>query len=181
MNTGQMFLTIAAIFLLGTVILTVNRGLLSSNSIMIDNRYGIICVSLATSMMERATDKAFDEKSDTLGLTMVNNLTLRQNLGLDAGESINDPDSFDDFDDYDCYRLTPRADSLELEGTDQKIAFLTYCQVDYVNESVSGNPGNPSIISMNRTWHKRMIVKVFSPGMQDTIKLSTVYSYWYFR
>lgn len=175
MNTGQMLITIGAIFLLGSVILTVNRGLLSSNTVMIDNRYGIIAVSLATSTIERASNKAFDEQSDTLGLSSVTSLTLSGNLGLDSGESINDPDTFDDFDDFNCYRNTPKADTLVLEGTANKIIFYTNCQVDYVRADA------PETISSNRTWHKRMMVKVYSPGIQDTIRLSTVYSYWYFR
>ena len=170
-----MMLTVGAFFLLAVVILTVNRGLLSNNSVMIDNRYGILGVSLANSMMERATSKAFDEQSDTLGLTSTNSLTVVNSLGLDAGETISNPDSFDDFDDFNCYKTTPKTDTLLLEGTTNKIIFKTYCQVNYVEAS------NPGVVSTNRTWHKRLIVSVTSTGLQDTIKLSTVYSYWYFR
>jgi hypothetical protein len=175
MNTGQMMLTVGAFFLLAVVILTVNRGLLSNNSVMIDNRYGILGVSLANSMMERATSKAFDEQSDTLGLTSINSLTAVNSLGLDAGETINNPDSFDDFDDFDCYQTTPKSDTLLLEGTDKKVIFNTYCQVDYVEAS------NPEKVSANRTWHKRLIVTVTSTGLEHSINLSTIYSYWYFR
>ncbi len=175
MNTGQMMLTVGAFFLLAVVILTVNRGLLTNNSVMIDNRYGILGVSLANSMMERATGKAFDEQSDTLGLTSVNSLTAVSSLGLDAGETIGNPDSFDDFDDFNCYKTSPKTDTLLLEGTDKQIIFKTFCQVDYVEAS---NPGN---VSTNRTWHKRLKVTVTSTGVQDTIRLSTIYSYWYFR
>ena len=175
MNTGQMLITIGAIFLLATVILTVNKGLLSSNSVMINNRYDIISASLATSMIERATSKAFDEKSDTLGLKLTTELTQSNALGLDAGESINDPNSFDDFDDYNCYKTTPKTDTLQLEGSGKQIIFYTNCQVNYVTAN------NPETITTGRTWHKRMIVKVYSSGIEDTVKLSTVYSYWYFR
>jgi hypothetical protein len=175
MNTGQMMLTIGAFFLLAVVILTVNRGLLTNNSVMIDNRYGILGVSLANSMMERATSKAFDEQSDTLGLTSTNSLTVVSSLGLDADETKNNPDSFDDFDDFNCYKTAPKSDTLLLEGTDKEVIFDTFCQVDYVEAS------NPEKISTNRTWHKRLIVSVTSTGLQDTIRLSTVYSYWYFR
>ena len=170
-----MLITIGAIFLLSTVILTVNRGFLSTNTTMMDNRYGIMAVSLATSTMEAATHKAFDEKSDTLGLTSTNELTQANSLGLDAGESYDNPESFDDFDDFDCYKDSVKVDKIPLEGTNQEITFNTRCWVNYVED------GNPEIVSTNRTWHKRIIVWVYSPELGDTIKMRTVYSYFYFK
>lgn len=177
MNTGQMLITIGAMFLLSTVILTVNRGSLSTQTVMIDNRYGIMAVSLATSMIESATNKSFDENSDTLGLTSTNQLTLKNNLGLDAGELISSPGSFDDFDDYNCYKAVAKADTIPIvDGLEEReLIFNTFCEVDYV---AANNPENTSAL---RTWHKRMRVRVFSPGLQDTIKMSTVYSYFFFR
>lgn len=177
MNTGQMLLTIGAIFLLSTVILTVNRGFLSTEMVMIDNRYGIIAVSLATSTMEAAINKSFDENSDTLALTSLSQLTLTNNLGLDAGDSLAHPEKFDDFDDFDCFRDTTKTDEIPLEGTDplQNIIFYTNCQVDYVRAD------NPEIVSTQPSWHKRIIVKVYSPGLTDTVKMTTVYSYFFFR
>ncbi|MEG8947889.1 hypothetical protein [Rosettibacter firmus] len=177
MNTGQMLLTIGAIFLLSTVILNVNRGLLTTNTTMITNRYGIMATSLATSMIERAISKAFDEKTDTAEVTSLNQLTLPQNLGLDPGENRNDPNLFDDFDDFNCYRTIPQRDSLILDQNDpsKRIYFNTYCQVDYVDQN------NPDLIKNQRTWHKRIKVLVTSEAMEDTIRMSTVYSYWRFK
>lgn len=175
MNTGQMMLTIGAIFLLSMVILTTNRGLITTNTTMVDNRYGILAVSLATSTIERATSKAFDQNTDTLAINTTNSLTNVSALGLDAGESRNFPDGFNDFDDYNCYKTNPKVDTLKFEGTNRKIVFNTFCRVDYVDQN------NPNTISSIRTWHKRMIVSVIATGMTDTIKLSSVYSYWYFR
>ncbi len=177
MNTGQMLLTIGAIFLLSTVILNVNRGLLTTNTTMISNRYGIMATSLATSMIERAISKAFDEKTDTTEVTSLNQLTLPQNLGLDAVESRVDPNILDDFDDFNCYRFIPQRDSLILDVNDptKKIYFNIYCMVDYVNQD------NPDIISSQRTWHKKLRVMVTSEAMEDTIIMSTVYSYWRFK
>ncbi|MEJ5351863.1 MAG: hypothetical protein WHS65_09750 [Melioribacteraceae bacterium] len=177
MNTGQMLLTIGAIFLLSTVILTVNRGFLTTNTTMISNRYGIMASSLATSMIERATSKAFDENSDTTEVTNTSQLTLPQNLGLDAGESRNDPNLLDDFDDYNCYRNIPYRDAIQIDPADtsKKLYFNTFCRVDYVSDT---NPNNPST---TRTWHKRLQVIVTSPSMEDTIRMSTIYSYWNFK
>lgn len=177
MNTGQMLLTIGAIFLLSTVILTVNRGFLTTNTTMITNRYGIMASSLATSMIERAISKAFDENTDTTEVTSTSQLTLPQNLGLDAGENRNDPNLLDDFDDYNCYRFLPHRDSIQIDPMDptKKLYFDTFCRVDYVSDS------NPNNVSSTRTWHKRMQVIVTSSAMEDTIRMSTIYSYWNFK
>lgn len=175
MNTGQMLITIGAIFLLSMVILTTNRGLITTNTTMIDNRYGIIGVSLATSTIEKATSRAFDHNTDTLSIDALSLLTNVNQLGLETGENSTNPDGFNDFDDYNCYRVTPKVDSLNFEGTTKKIVFNTYCNVDYVSGV------DPRTVSNQREWHKRITVRVISPGMTDTIKMSSVYSYWYFR
>lgn len=175
MNTGQMMITIAAIFLLSMVILTNSRGLITTSTVMADNRYGILSVSLATSAIEQATSKAFDHNTDTVAVTLINSLTNVGALGIDPGELSNDPTTFNDFDDFNIYRTVPKTDSLILEGTDKKMIFNTYARVDYVD------PDNPNNVSSTRTWCKRISVKVISPGMNDTIKMSSVYSYWYFK
>ena len=175
MNTGQMMLTIAAVFLLSMVILTTNRGLITTNTTMVDNRYGILATSLATSTIERATSKAFDNNTDTLAINTTSSLTNVNALGIETGESRNYPQNFNDFDDYNCYRTTPKLDTLTFEGTSRSIIFNTLCSVDYVN------PNSPMTISNSRTWSKKITVSVFATGMSDTIRMSSVYSYWYFR
>ncbi|MEW6508711.1 MAG: hypothetical protein AB1432_13305 [Bacteroidota bacterium] len=175
MNTGQMLITIGAIFLLTMVILTTNRGLINTNATMIDNRYGILATSLATSMIEKATGKAFDHNSDTTAITSTNSLTNVASLGIETGENRNFPEDFNDFDDFNCYISNPKLDTVFFAGTTRRIIFSTFCRVDYVTTS------NPNSATNERTWHKRMIVRVISPEMVDTIKLSTIYSYWYFR
>lgn len=177
MNTGQMLLTIGAIFLLSTVILTVNRGFLTTNTTMIDNRYGIMATSLATSMIERAMSKAFDENTITTEINSLNSLTPVNNLGLDSGESSTNINLFDDFDDFNCFSTTPHIDTLILDQNDpnKKIFFQTYCKVNYVD----GN--NPDVTVTSPSWHKKISVRVTSSTMTDTIKMSTVYSYWSFK
>jgi hypothetical protein len=48
--------------------------------------------------------------------------------------------------------------------------------VDYVDIS-----GGTVVTSGARTYHKRLRVVVSSPYLEDTLRFSTVYSYWYFR
>lgn len=170
-----MLVTIAAIFLLSMVILSTNRGLITTSTVMVDNRYGILGVSLATSIIEQASGKAFDHNTDTIAVTNVNQLTNVEALGIDPGELSSDPTTFNDFDDFNVYRTVPRTDSLIIEGTNKKMVFNTYVSVDYVN------PDNPNNISSTKTWCKRISVKVISPGLNDEIKMSSLYSYWYFK
>ena len=175
MNTGQMMLTIAAMFLLSMVILTTNRGFLTTNTTMYQSRYDIIGVSIATSIIEDATGLAFDEKTVGAAITSTASLTASSSLGLDGTESASRPDLFDDFDDYDCYKTSPKLDTLVIQGTTQKMIFNSYCTVDYVVQDV------PNTITTSKTYFKKISVKVIAPGMTDTVKMSSVYSYWYFR
>ena len=175
MNTGQMMLTIVAMFLLSMVILTTNRGFLTTSTTMTESRYDILGVSLATSIIEDATGLAFDENTKSAAITSTSSLTASSSLGLDGSENRNRPDLFDDFDDYDCYKTNPKLDTLVVQGTTQKMIFNSYCSVDYVVQD------NPNTITTSKTYFKKISVSVFAPGMNDTVKMSSVYSYWYFR
>ncbi len=173
MNTGQTMLTIVAMILLSTVILTVNRGFLTTDTTMNENRIDILGVSLSNSIIEDATSLSFDESTVSASLTNTNSLTAPTALGIETGESASNPKSFDDFDDYNCYRNSPKLDTINVPGSKALILFRTYCRVDYVSQN------NPDNISTTKTFHKKLSIKLFSPGMTDTIKLSTIYSYWY--
>ncbi len=176
MNTGQTMLTIVALMLLTSVILTTNRGFLTTNTTMSENRIDILGISVANSIMEDATNLAFDENTVGAAITTPAVLTPSSSLGLDGTyETRTNPSPFDDFDDYNCYKTNPKLDTIAVPGSTTKVYFSTYCRVDYVD----GN--NPDNISTSQTYHKRLSLRVFSPGMTDTIKMSTVYSYWYFR
>jgi len=175
MNTGQMMLTIAAMFLLSMVILTNNRGFLTTSTTMYQSRYDIIGVSLGTSIIEDATGLPFDEQTVGKAITSPNSLTASTALGIDGTETRTRPDLFDDFDDYNCYKTSPKLDSLVIQGTTKKMYFNSYCRVDYVAQDA------PNTITTNKTYFKKISVKVYAPGMTDTVRLSSVYSYWYFR
>lgn len=172
MNTGQTLLTIGAIVLLSFVILRVNNNFLLTSTVLTETQTGVLAVSLATSRMEKANSLAFDESTaDTTTVTLPNQLTRLIDLGPDNGE-VSDS-LFDDFDDYNGFITV---DSLA-NGV-----YKTICQVDYVDATT------PDIISNQRTWHKRIIVRVTSPSFirdwetmeQDTISLTSIFSYWFF-
>jgi len=168
MNTSQMMITLGALVLLSLVILRVNNGFLTTNSVLIDSKLGVLAASIATSVIEEATGKAFDNNTDS---TSVSNLTdLSNSLGAESGEI---HPNFNDFDDYD--------DHTRIDKTFPAAEFHVDCFVDYVKDTdLDGK-------TTSRTWNKKITVYVSSPSMlgqdeiPDTLVMSAVYSYWYFR
>jgi len=170
MNTGQMLISMAAMILLGTVILNVNRNSLSNTVKMDETKYELLAVSLGTAIIEEAFSKSFDE--ETADFNLVESLSdLSPTLGPEAGE-YNRTD-FDDFDDYNNYHGTTNGDST---FTSANMYFR--CKVNYVD------PDNSLDSVSNRTWHKKITVYVSSPFIADStqdIVLSKINSHYYFR
>ena len=101
MNTGQSLLSIGALFLLSLTILRVNNSILTTDSVMMDSKFGILATSIATSLIEKASKKAFDANTFENGVSNLNELTEASALGPGSGESA--PDACNDFDDFDGY------------------------------------------------------------------------------
>jgi MSHA pilin protein MshD len=165
MNTGQMLMSLGALLLLSLTVLRVNNSIITSDSVMMDSKFGVLATSLATSLIEKANKKAFDANSAEDAVSSLTQLTAPNGLGPSSTE--NPPDDCNDFDDFDEYT--------ELVTNLPSAEFLLSCDVSYVN------PNNLDGVSSNATWHKKMTVTVTSPSTTDTIRVSTVYSYWYFR
>ena len=163
MNTGQMLLTLGALILLSTLTLRVNTSQLSTQDTMQNTKFGVLAVSVASSIMEEASEKAFDTNTDGNFVTNLSELTAPNSLGPANGET---RDMFNDFDDFngliDTVTNMPSA------------VFNVSCIVDYID------PDLPGLTSSNRTWHKRLIIKVTSPSMADSIEMTKVFSYWKF-
>jgi hypothetical protein len=164
MNTGQMMLTIGALILLSTLMLKVNTSDLQTDTVRAEAQYGVIATSIITSIIEKAKSLAFDTKTDTNNVTMPNQLTKAMNLGPGGGETY---ETFNDFDDFDGYT--------KVDSSMPSAVFDIYCEVFYIHKS------NLKDKYHTRTWHKKITVMVSSDFMQDTIKQSSIYSYWYFR
>lgn len=167
MNTGKILLTLAAMVIMTRIIGNVNNNLLIVQDVTITSKLQVLATSICTSIIEEASNKAFDEKTDTMAVYSVNSLSTT--LGKEAGEVY---PNFDDFDDYNNFT--------KVENSLPAATFYIKCRVDYVN------PTTPNQISSTPTFHKRLTVNVTSPSMrlnnvQDTIRMSTVFSYWYFR
>jgi MSHA pilin protein MshD len=163
MNTGQSLLSIGALMLLSLSILRVNNGILNADSVLQDSKIGVLATSIGTSLIEEANRKAFDAISVSDAVLDVLTLTSPYTLGPALGET---PDIYNDFDDYNGYVRSDTVFSMDF-----KIA----CTVNYVD------PYDVDGIEMSRTWHKKITVSISSSFISDTLKFSSVYSYWHFR
>lgn len=164
MNTGQSIFSIGALLLFSMTTLRVNDRILSNDVVMQDSKFGILGLSLAASMIEEASNKAFDAATADDGIIDVNLLTSPYSLGPGDGEL---PGYFNDFDDYNGYtRHVTQIPSAEFDIS---------CAVHYVT------PLNIEGYIMQKTWHKKITVEVTSPFMKDTIRVAKVFSYWNFR
>jgi len=169
MNSGQMMITMGAMFLLSIIVLSVNNGYLRNNEVVLDSKFDILAISLATSIIEDANGLSFDET--TTGGTNLMYTSQLSDCGFDSGEYYysRDSNNFNDFDDYNGLHITYNDTTLE------SAVFDINCQVGYISDS------NPDVFVSSNTWYKRLNVMVTSPSMTDTIKMSTIMSYFYFR
>ncbi len=166
MNTGQMLLTLGALVLLSLLTLRVNSSQLTTQETMQNSKFGILAVSVASSIMEEASEKAFDENSIEDFVTSLTSLTAKGSFGIESGENADSSSTFDDFDDFDGYTATI---------TDMPSAiFDVSCTVNYVDPDVAG------FTTTSNSWHKQLIVSVTSSSMVDTIKMTKIFSYWKF-
>lgn len=160
MNLGQSLFSIGALLILSLSVLRINNNILTTDEAVMDSKIGILATSIGTSLIEEASKLAFDEKTKTDPVNSLSLLTPSISLGQ---EVLN---VFDDFDDFNNYTQ---------EDTIYTIPFHTKCIVTYVD------PSNPDGSTSNKTWHKKLTIKISSDFSRDTLELSTIYSYWYFR
>ena len=167
MNTGQMILTAGAMMLISLMILSITSTQLTTQDSMQNSKFGVLAISLGSSILEMATQKAFDENSTEDALTLTNQLTLSKDFGAgkEAGEYKDSMHTWDDYDDFHGYT--------NVDTTMPSAFFQIACTVEYVAPS-----GGALVVSANRTWHKMMTVTITSPSMQDPVILRKVFSYW---
>jgi len=164
MNTGQMMLSIGAMLLLSTLMLRVNSNNMLNETLRDEAQFGVLATSLATSVIEEAISKSFDEHSDSNSVSSLAELTLASKLGPEAGETYQ---YFNDFDDFNGFA--------KVDSSMPSASFEIKCSVSYVASS------NILVKSTNTTWHKKIDVTVTSPFIRDTIVASSIFSYWSFR
>ncbi len=143
MNTGQTILTIGALVLLGFTVLLTNRGSLQDGAIINQTEVDIYSVSLAESIIEEASGKAFDHysASDTAGngnvITALSQLSTT--LGKESDDTLTYSPAhyyFDDFDDYNTFSSRPFVQYVS--GVD---SFHIWASVFYVDHYKPGSSG----------------------------------------
>ena len=169
MGTGQMLITMGAMILLSIIILSVNQGYLINNEVMLDSKFDLLAISLAISVVEDANGLAFDQQ--TIGGNTVLVESQLSSIGPDTDEfyTTREETNFNDFDDYD---------GLHIEYNDTTLKSAIYdidCEVGYISDA------NPNAFVGSKTWFKKLDVTVSSKSMSDTIRMSTIMSYFYFR
>lgn len=166
MNTGQMIMTLGAMLLLAVIMLRVNTTNLTNETVRDEAQFGVLANSIATSIIEQAQSKAFDEATDTSNI--ISTSQLSSILGPESGET---EEKFNDFDDFNGY--TKRDSSMKSS------VFDISCAVVYVE------PGNILGSTANRTYHKKITVTITRPVSADSsvqvVQSSSIFSYWYFR
>ena len=81
MGMGQSLLAILALAILGTIFLTSGRNTLDQRQVIEQCEYEIMATSLATSLVERASSLAFDEKTVNNTVSLSSSLTAVSGLG----------------------------------------------------------------------------------------------------
>jgi len=184
MGTGQTMLTLAAMVLLSFLILRVNNLFLQTTTTLNTSKFDVLAFSLAQSMIQEIEANAFDQ--NTVSAVVSAASSLSSTLGPETGETYS---TFNDIDDYNNYTKT---DTVPKKSG---VVFNMKCKIDYVTSTA------PDVASVTQTFNKRITIYVTSPFMiqnaltnqyykkvtstqkiiQDTIKLSQVYSYWIFK
>lgn len=172
MTTAQTLLSIGAIMLLTFLILRFNSIQITSSEAAYNAKFGIVANSLANSLIEEAKDKVFDEVAFDTNKVILSasdfSPTANTNMGKEIGEVY---PNFDDFDDYNNLFVL---DTLSLTNptTGRATPFEIRSTVNYVSDTA------PDVKSGSKTYHKKLTVAVYSSAMIDTVKITTVFSFW---
>lgn len=163
-----MIITIGAMMLVTILVLRISSTQMITQESMQSSKFGILAISLANSVIEQATNKAFDQWTVGTYITNLNDLTtyLGHGPGEDSLEAFND---FDDFNGYTkVYSNLPDSPPLRLA-----------CTVDYVNPDATGNQ---VLITGSKTWHKMITVTITSDDdtKMDVLTFRKVFSYFKF-
>jgi hypothetical protein len=188
LNLGQLTLVIAALSLLGVLVLQSNSVILDSSRNLTTTEIDAAATALATSLLEEASGKLFDEViTDSMVTALSSTSLLSSTLGRESGEryrdSIGTYSVFDDFDDFDglfvVYKSDQPGDAVPTPGADWEFVvpeirgkFYVHADVQYVHPPALDVPVHW------RTWHKMLSLTVTSPTSEDTLVYSSMMSFW---
>jgi MSHA pilin protein MshD len=192
MNLSQSMFALAAFVILGLITLSATKGILSQNETVNDADTGIAAISLAQSLIQEAMSKYFDANPETATPASLDNpahLTDVNHLGHGPTEKYHDgANDFNDFDDFNglflVYKSSNPADTARTPGSDWetvvpglKAKFYVKATVEYVKVDAADIP-IPDQVSNQRTWHKKLTVRVINTTTKDTLVFRAIQSYW---
>ncbi len=172
MNTGQSLLTILAMLLLSILVLRVNNVYLDTGTVLSDSKLEIMATSLASSRLDLICSKAFDQNSISGSINDSSKFTSPSQLGPESGEV------YPNFNDVDDFNKFVTNDSLKLNNNMPVEIFRDSSIVQYVTIA-----GGKDVVTNYPTWNKKITVMVWdkNKSMPDTVTLSRIFSYWYFK
>ena len=86
MSSGHTMLSVGAMLLLSITILGINGKFLNTSTVLYNTKFGVLAVSLGTSIVEEANGKAFDLAGSEDAITDLSVLTAPGSLGPAGGE-----------------------------------------------------------------------------------------------
>ncbi len=187
MNLGQSMLVIGAITLLGLLVLNANSNLLEVSDTISASETGITAVSLATSIVEEAQGKMFDERiADSSATPITSADQFSDLLGPESGEAYRGgAKGFNDFDDFNglflVYRSDVPGDTVNSPDASSIVTVPGLRGRYYVTARVCWvDPMNLDSASTAKTYCKKIVVSVWSPGpaSKDTLRFPAIMSYW---
>lgn len=156
----QSLLAIGALSIFALISVSFNSAFLENSTAEIENKVYLTAFSLADDVVEEVKQKAFDESTATqLKVVALTSLTLPTDFGPETGEFW---PNFNDIDDYHGYSKSvslPHAENYTLQ-----------CSVSYFD------PTNPNVPSSERTFYKKINIKVSSPYMRSEVSIGFVFS-----
>ncbi|MFZ1081510.1 MAG: hypothetical protein WAO19_06240 [Candidatus Kryptoniota bacterium] len=172
MGTGETLLTIVAIVLLGSIILTTNGQINSSSQTMNTTNFGLEEVALATKIFQEAQAVGYDDNS-VLGQDIASpaSFTAVNKLGQETGSN-----DFDDFDDWNgvagsATGLTTTYENLAT-GTYKAKTKVKYVKYNTVTKTLD--------TTSTQQWSKRLDIWVWNTAdsAAGVVHMYTIMSYW---
>ena len=161
MNSGHQLITIAGIFLLSFLFLSVNKNNSDRASSLYKSGSVIDANGVAQSIIDEIQCKAFDENTISKCVWSSDSLTSAKSLGPESGETMHT--LFDDVDDYNNYST--------VINVGEYGDFDVHTSINYV---INMQPNSLSIVP---TYSKRIVVAVTNFSIPDTLKYFHIISY----
>jgi hypothetical protein len=157
---SDLLLVLGAMMVFSLLTVNVNSFLLKNNIIQVNSELNFNAVSLAQNIIDVARTKSFDETTTNGNQPAVIPSGFSTTLGPESGETYQ---NFNDFDDYNNYTK---------KDTTESGVYTALISVNYVTGT------NYTQISSIPTIYKRMIVKITSKNLKDTVRVSFIKSYY---